>query len=361
MSPKIGLTGYAFLEESECMIFKNRFWRHILVVVLLGIVWLLASISPVVAEEPNISIATPDQGETISGLITVTGTVDFPDFLKFEIMLKTGDEVAWVATIHAPVIQGNLARLDSRLFLDGSYQLVVRQVNSDTNYTDYLGPTITIDNGLGSPWLHPVIESNFLYAPPEHALLRVRNCAQRNMEFDYNSPTGFCSAGDLWIMGREADSSFCPFEDVLLIPNCEYRGTVVGEGDPLGGTYSLQTEKGKIYQLDYPGGPRFYLGEVEGDEMVPLTSPAPAPTKESSTDSAKTPAEPSPTEEDSESKSPAPTEEKTSSEAETPDELLPVSGQGQITSWPFVGAAVSLILLLMIGGVTALRKRTYPA
>ena len=66
-------------------------------------------------------------------------------------------------------------------------------------------------------------------------------------------------------MSKLADSPFCPYQDVLLIP-CEYRGTAQGEGQPKGATYSFVAEAGRIYELNYPGGDVIYIGEVEGDE-----------------------------------------------------------------------------------------------
>src|SRR6185295_16969296 len=98
----------------------------------------------------NVSIANPVNGATVTGLITITGVVSFPDFLKYEIFLKPDKgEMFWVATTYAPVINGNLARFDTRTYLNGSYQMIIRQVHSDSNYTEAVGPTITIDNELG--------------------------------------------------------------------------------------------------------------------------------------------------------------------------------------------------------------------
>lgn len=309
--------------------------RHLVVMILaLGVfVSVFNDNTPALAQEDaNIAITSPSADATLSGVVTVTGTVNFTDFIKFEILLKSGDNLSWVATIYAPVFEGNLARMDTRLFLDGPYQLVVRQVNSDSNYTDFFGPTITIANGTGSTLPYPELDSNFLYAPPEHALARVRNCGLRNMEFDYNAPTGFCSAGDLWIPPRQADSSYCPSVDILLIA-CEYRGTIIGEGDPPGVTYLFEAEKGKIYQFDYPGGDQVYIGEIPADEMTAVVADQPSTTTTNDAAASST------------------------SEDSSQPEVLPVSGQGETANWTFLAGAIVLIILLIIGGILAVRKQ----
>ena len=309
-----------------------------------------------VAQESEIThITSPGDGETVTGLIAVTGAVDFEDFLKYEVLLKSGDELAWAATVYAPVINGTLARIDTRTYLDGMYQLVIRRVNPNSNYTDFIGPTINIANGLGSPLPFPEIESSPLYAPEGAALARVKNCSGRNLEFDYNSPDGFCSSGNLWIMPKEEDSPICPSVDILLTP-CEYRGTAVGEGESRGASYSFVAEAGKIYQLDFPGGDRIFIGEIPGDERAETdtggldrgdharTQPAPQTTAKPSADSGQ---------------STAATTKSGDNQAVSQPDVLPISGQGQAANLTFIIVAVGLIVLLIVGGVIAVRKRGY--
>ncbi len=317
---------------------RYQLWRLAVVIFLVGIVVSVGTDTPAVlaqeetSQEPEqVFITNPDEGQTLSGMVTVTGTVHFPDFLKYELFLKSGDNLAWVATGYSPVVNGNLARLDTRLFLDGTYQLVIRQVNSDSNYTDYVGPTVTLMNGLGSPLNDPDIESSFLYPPATGSLLRVRNCSGHNIEFDYNSPQGFCSAQDLWIMFKPDDHDFCPSMDVQLIADCEYRGTAVGEGQPVGATYSFEAEEGKIYEFTYAGEGRFFLGEVAGDARA-----------ETDTGAEKIAAARS-----------------AAAQPASSDTLLPVSGRGQATNLYFIGVAFGLIVLLLIGGVIAVRQKGY--
>jgi len=362
---------------------KNHFWRYTLVIAMaVGLV--LTTGRSVLAQEPDseeevtIFITNPQDGATLSGSLIITGAVDFPDFLKYEVLLKSGDSLSWVATVYAPVINGNLARFDTRTFLDGTYQLIIRPVRSDSNYTDFVGPTITLANGLGSPLPFPEQDSSYLYPPPNHALLRVKNCAYENAEFDYNSPEGFRSSGMLWLMPRpiENDASICFVQDILLIPG-EYRGTAVGEGRPEGVSYSFIAEAGKIYEAVYngPGGGQFhfFITELEPDERASTdvgdqpgdrTTRPELPTTGNiagyqtqtgpSSQSAASAAPPA-------AQSSAPAAAPTAS-AKAPSEIqtmLPVSGQGTETKVSFVVAAIGLILLLIGGGIWATRRRGY--
>ena len=323
---------------------KHQMWRFIVFLLLIGTLLFGPTRSVgVLAQEPEtVFITSPAEGETLSGSIVVTGAVDFSDFVKYEIFLQAGEQLAWVATGYAPVINGNLARLDTRLFLDGTYQLVIRKVNSDSNYTDSFGPTITLNNGLGSPLSSPEIESSFLYPPVSGALFRVRNCSGHNLEFDYKSRQGFCSAQDLWIMYKPDDHPFCPSMDVLLIP-CPYEGSAIGEGQPVGATYSFVAEEGKIYEFTYAGDGRFFLGEVAGDERAPTDTGGEATTIAAQTVGSASPAS-------------APAATPSSQNQNT---LLPVSGQERVSNLTFVGVAAGLIFFLIIGGVIAVRKRSY--
>ena len=329
----------------------------------------------VYAEEPDSTyITSPLPDETLSGLVTITGAADFEDFLKYEIFLKQEDQMSWAATVYAPVINGILAWIDTRTFLDGTYEIVIRQVKSNSNYTDVVGPSITIENGA-SPRMYPEIDSSPLYPVEGSSLIRLRNCSGRNLEFDYHSPDAFCSGGDVWLMPKEADADYCPAIDLVLIP-CEYRGTAIGMGAQVGSNYEFDFEAGKVYEINFPGGDRLFIAEIEGDERASTDTggldrddpardqPRPeAPQQEemsppvttADTDSEKTTTE---AEEDSAPSTPAEADDD-AAEAEQPDNMLPESGQGATSPLPFLSAGVGLVLLMVIGGVMAVRRRSY--
>ena len=215
-----------------------------------------------------VNISNPSEGGTVSGLIPVTGSATFPDFLKYEVFLKSGEDFLWGATVFAPVINGVLARLDTRTVPDGSYQLVIRKVRSDENYTDFLGPMFTIDNNQGAPQPYPEIESSPLYAPESgRAVVRIRNCSGVDLNLDYGSPTGFCSNGKVSLKYKPQETELCPYADILVLANCEYRGTAAGLGEKPA-TFMFDTTPGKIYEMVYPGGDRVFINEVPGDERA---------------------------------------------------------------------------------------------
>ena len=347
---------------------KNLSWRHVAIAGVVILLLLGASMTVWAQDGETVYITTPKEGESISGIVTVTGAVDFPNFQKYELFLKTGEQLLWAATVYAPVINGNLAYLDTRTFPDGTYQLIVRQVQNDSNYTEFIGPTFFIENNLGAPLPYPEIESSPLYPPQTGAVARIRNCSGNNLEFDYHSPTSFCSGGNLWIMYKEQNSATCPYEDVLLLP-CEYRGTAIGQGEPRGASYSFVAEAGKIYQLNYPGGDVIYIAEIEGDERastdtggLELNDPArlaPVPAAEAGDATAAVAVE----------TAPQPTAAPTTAPAliaptiavDKAETMLPVSGQGRESRTAYVIVAAGVILLLVVGGIVATRRRGYLA
>jgi|GEM_PF-1388762 len=357
---------------------RHRYLITTLVVLLLlvavnGATVFAQELEPPAPHLETVAITSPAEGETISGIITVTGTVDFPDFVKYELFLKTGDQLLWGATVYAPVINGNLAFLDTKAFADGTYQIVTRQVKSDSNYDDFLGPMITIDNGLGSPQ-EPEVESSPLYSPVAGTLLRVRNCSGFNMEFDYVSPQGFCSFDNLWIMPKLQDMPLCTTVDILLIPDCEYRGTVGAEDDKARGSrYEFQAELGDIWELNYPGGDRIFLNKIKGDaraetdtggldlkdpmriESLMNVSGRPVPDAPISVAPLPAPVPAATAAAPEEQPAPAPTDS-SSEPAEEPESLLPVSGAAHETTMPFAVVATGLILLMVVGGLVAIYR-----
>lgn len=347
---------------------KKLSLRFLLLVGLVILLVLAVSIIVLAQQGETVYLTGPTAGETVSGLITVTGAVDFADFQKYELFLKTGEQLVWAATVYAPVINGDLAFLDTRTFPDGAYQLVVRMVRNTSNYTEFMGPTFYIENNLGAPLAHPEIESSPLYPPVSGAVARVRNCSGNNLEFDYHSPTGFCSGGNLQILPKAETSSVCPYQDILLIP-CEYRGTAAGQGEPRGAGYSFVAEAGKIYEVNYPGGGVVYIAEAEGNERaatdvgglapgdparlqpVPAAEAARMAETAAAVEQAPAPADVSTS---------APAVAAPSAPAKT-DTMLPESGQASQSQTAFVVVAAGLILLLVVGGVVAARRRVYPA
>ncbi len=226
-------------------------------------------------------------------------------------------------------------------------------VRSDSNYTEFAGPTITIANELGAPLPHPEIESSYLYPPLSGAAIaRVKNCSGLALEFDYVGDTGGCSADDLWIMSKPQDSPICTSVDVLLLP-CNYRGTAVGMGEERGVTYEFEAVPGKAYIIEFAGNAKLFINETEGDErastdtghLVDLSNPDRfqnvAQVAVESAGQAEGAAAPAAS---------------GSEEAET-QTVLPVSGQAATeANVSFIITGAALLVLMLAGGLVAVRR-----
>ncbi len=337
---------------------------HPLQYVILIVLAIIVSVSfgqpaPAAAQEGNVFITTPANGSTVTGLVTVTGAAAFPDFLKYEIFLKPGKgELLWVATTYAPVINGNLARFDTRTYQNGTYQMIIRQVHGDSNYTEAVGPTITIDNELGAPLPYPEIEPSYLYMPEKYALVRLKNCSGVDLKFDYGSPNGFRSADSLDLKAKGQDTTYCPFEDFVLIPG-EYRGSATGSGEKTY-TYAFQAEVGKVYELIYngegAGRNQFIINYIQPDKRAstdtggtqgPIEAVASAPTQT-----------PVPL---AGAVAPAAAEPASVAPAEAPaqsNSILPATGQGEPSGLPFVLIGAAVVLLVVGGGALLVMWRS---
>ncbi len=364
-----------------------RFAAMFVVIAVLMLV--LVSGFVVSAQEPDstmgletVYITSPVDGERVSDIIMVTGAADFPDFKKFEVFLKSGDQLIWGATGFAPVINGYLANLDTKVFMDGTYQIVIRKVGSDSNYTDFFGPTITIENNLGAPLPHREVEGSLLYPPQSgYGLARIKNCTGDDLEFDYQGQSNNCSADNLWIMPKLQHQPLCTSVDALLKP-CEYRGSSIALGDERGATFSVVVEAGKVYEFDYAGEGRLYISDNAADERastdvggldpndparIAATLPESVQAVEASiADSTAPVAEVAPAANTSEAAadagaSPEPeviaVPTASSAEQSTTETVLPESGQGtNDTNSSFIITAIGLILLMVVGGLVAMRR-----
>ncbi len=344
---------------------NRKSWRVIFVGMTILLLLTIFGASAILAQGgATVYITTPAEGETVSGVVTVTGAVDFPDFVKYDLFLKSGEQMLWGATVYAPVINGTLARLDTRTVPDGAYQLVVRQVHSDRNYTDFVGPTFFIENNLGSPLAYAEAPASPLYAPVSGAVARIKNCSGVDLQMNYHSPQGFCSSDDLWIKPKMADAENCPFTDVLLTP-CEYRGTAVGLGESRGATYNFTAEAGKVYEINYAGGDVIYIAETEAEERATTDTgalPVGDPNRlQSPADAAESVEVEAPAEPVTAAEAVTPAEPVEEAAPQSSDTVLPESGGTEPISIPFIIVGGGLIALLVIGGITAARKRSFSA
>ncbi|MCB8985953.1 MAG: hypothetical protein H6659_19145 [Ardenticatenaceae bacterium] len=135
-----------------------------LIMALLTFVVLADSSLPhtIFAQAAN-GITQPTSGETISGVVTVTGTAVHPDYLRYELAFRniSNPTAEWIVFAEGsePVSQGTLAVWDTTvgrdvgapIFPDGLYQLRLRVVRNDYNYDEFFVTDLVIANDSPTP------------------------------------------------------------------------------------------------------------------------------------------------------------------------------------------------------------------
>lgn len=124
--------------------------------------WSQTAVTTVWAQAAN-GIAQPGSGETVSGVVMVTGTAVHPDYLRYELAFRnvSSPTADWIvfAEGREPVSQGTLAVWDTTVgrdigapvFPDGLYQLRLRVVRTDYNYDEYFAANLVVANDGPTP------------------------------------------------------------------------------------------------------------------------------------------------------------------------------------------------------------------
>jgi hypothetical protein len=81
----------------------------------------------------KVQIDFPQAGSEVSGLVTVTGTVDIENFGFYKIESRRPDEAIWAILLagNQPVNSGDLGTWDTRRLVPGEYQLSVVPVDTE--------------------------------------------------------------------------------------------------------------------------------------------------------------------------------------------------------------------------------------
>ncbi|MCA9960989.1 MAG: hypothetical protein KC443_18240, partial [Anaerolineales bacterium] len=107
-------------------------------------------------------ITQPTSGAAVSGVVTVTGTAVDPNYLRYELAFRAESGTAgdWVVFAEGdqPIQNGILAIWDTTIgrnvnapvWPDGRYQLRLRVVRTDYNYSEYFVTGLIISNS-GTP------------------------------------------------------------------------------------------------------------------------------------------------------------------------------------------------------------------
>jgi hypothetical protein len=126
------------------------------------LILLLAWARPLQAQDAN-GIKQPDGGATIAGVVIVEGTATEADFLRYEMafLQEANSGAGWIVFAEGdrPVVNGTLAIWDTTVgrttntpvFPDGVYQLRLRVVRTDYNYSEYFVRSLILTNDEATP------------------------------------------------------------------------------------------------------------------------------------------------------------------------------------------------------------------
>ncbi|MCL4263007.1 MAG: hypothetical protein KJ069_07315 [Anaerolineae bacterium] len=137
----------------------TRYWKWLFSFLLLMFIFVAASHA---AAQSN-GISAPAPGETLAGVVTVTGTAVHSDYLRYELAFlnEANPAAGWIVFAEGSqqVTNGVLAIWDTTVgqnvgapvFPDGRYQLRLRVVKTDYNYDEYFVTNLTISNAGPTP------------------------------------------------------------------------------------------------------------------------------------------------------------------------------------------------------------------
>lgn len=97
-----------------------------------------------------LAITSPQPGQIVQGVVTVTGTSDVPAFayaeLAFSYAVETPDTWFLIATMDQPVTEGILASWDTTSLSDGNYHLRLRVYLQDGTYLETFVMGLQVQN-----------------------------------------------------------------------------------------------------------------------------------------------------------------------------------------------------------------------
>ena len=111
---------------------------------------LLISLSIFLAQTANISIVSPQPGETLRGQLDIIGNIDIPDFataeLAFSYASNPADSWFTIQTFSQPTQNPTLATWDTTTLTDGDYILHLRVFLQDGSTQDVVVSDLKIRN-----------------------------------------------------------------------------------------------------------------------------------------------------------------------------------------------------------------------
>ena len=102
-------------------------------------------------------IASPAEGQTLTGLVAVSGSADHPEFARWELAYgpDPNPNDAWqpFATGDQPILNGTIGTWNTGVIADGQYALRLRVIRKDSNYDEAFVRGLQVSNSapVGTP------------------------------------------------------------------------------------------------------------------------------------------------------------------------------------------------------------------
>jgi hypothetical protein len=139
----------------------NVIARRLAIGVLVTVISLGSNISTTqatpLAQQDLATITSPTDGQTLNGVVNVTGSADHPDFNRYELAYgpDPNPNDAWqvFATGTQRVSSGTLGAWNTGIIADGTYMLRLRVVRQDSNYSEAVVRGLQVSNSqpAGTP------------------------------------------------------------------------------------------------------------------------------------------------------------------------------------------------------------------
>ena len=121
------------------------------------------------AQTANISITSPQPGDTLRGKVDIVGNIDVPNFASAELAFSYASNPAdsWftIQTFSQPVQNPPLATWDTTTLTDGDYILHLRIFLQDGSSQDVIVSGLKIRNDVPLPVVSPTATKSFNFIP----------------------------------------------------------------------------------------------------------------------------------------------------------------------------------------------------
>jgi hypothetical protein len=166
------------------MKFNLVIWRTLGLIALITVISFTllnpAQAQPARQGQDIAQITSPTEGQTINGLVAVTGTADQVQFDRWELAYgpDPNPNDAWqpFASGDQPVINGIISTWNTGVIADGGYMLRLRAVRKDSNFSEAIVRGLQVRNSVSAET--PTPESLTPTVPAEQATFSAQEAAR---------------------------------------------------------------------------------------------------------------------------------------------------------------------------------------